>query len=75
MTPSSFINGSNHSAIRLANGDELYFSYRTLIALRKGEKCYVTSKRWSNTTTRHQSKMGVSGWEKIDQNDLEKLAQ
>lgn len=74
-SPTTIYNGSNHCAVRLSNGNEIYFSYRTCVAARIGNRSVRTGKRWSNTTTRHLSKMGVSGWEQVSQEELEKLAQ
>ena len=74
VKPTPFINGSNHYAIRLANGDEFYFSYKTLVAAKVNNRQVCTSKKWSVTTSKHLGKMGVGGWEQVTQEELEALA-
>jgi hypothetical protein len=74
VSPTPFINGSNHYAFRIGNGNEFYFSYKTLVAAKVNGRCVRTEKKWSNTTSKHLGMMGVSGWEKIPQDELEKLA-
>jgi hypothetical protein len=74
VSPTPFINGSNHYAIRIANGNEFYFSYKTLVAAKVDGRCVRTSKKWSVTTSKHLGKMGVGGWEQIPQDELEALA-
>ena len=74
VQPTPFINGSNHYAIRIANGNEFYFSYKTLVAAKVGNRCVRTSKKWSVTTSKHMGKMGVGGWEPVSQEELEALA-
>lgn len=74
VTPTVITTGSNYNAIRLGNGDEFYFSYKTLVAAKVGNRCVRTSKKWSVTTSKHLGKMGVGGWEQISQEELEALA-
>lgn len=74
VQPTPFINGSNHYAFRIANGNEFYFSYKTLVAAKVGNRCVRTAKKWSVTTSKHLGKMGVGGWEQIPQDELERLA-
>lgn len=71
-TPSIFINESNRVAMRNGVGQELYFSYKTLVALRDSNgSCYRTSKFWSRTTSKHLGQFGMGGAEKVDQKVLE----
>ena len=74
IRPTVFINAPNHHAIRIGNGDEFYFSYKTLVAARVGNRRVRTEKKWSKTTSKHMSQMGVDGWEQIPQDELEALA-
>ena len=74
VKPENFINGSNHHAVRLSNGNEFYWSYNTLVAAKVGNRCVRTSKKWSVTTSKHLGKMGVGGWEPVSQEELEALA-
>ena len=74
VSPTVFINAANQHAIRIGNGDEFYFSYKTLVAARVGNRCVRTAKKWSRTTGKHLTQMGVSGWEQIPQDELEALA-
>jgi hypothetical protein len=74
ISPTVFINASNQHAIRTGNGNEFYFSYKTLVAAKVGNRCVRTGKKWSRTTGKHLSQMGVSGWEQIPQDELEALA-
>lgn len=74
IKPETFINGSNHHAIRIGNGNEFYFSYKTLVAAKVGNRCVRTEKKFSVTTSKHLGQMGVGGWEQIPQDELEKLA-
>lgn len=74
VQPTVIVNGSNHHAIRIGNGNEFYFSYKTLVAAKVGNRCVRTEKKWSRTTSKHLSQMGVSGWEQIPQDALEALA-
>lgn len=37
------------------NTATMYFSYRTLIAVRNKKGAYMTEKRYSNTTARHKN--------------------
>ena len=48
--------GSNQTQINLANGDSVFFSYRTPVACLTENGYYRTSKKWSVTTTRHINK-------------------
>jgi hypothetical protein len=74
VSPTPFINGSNHYAFRIANGNEFYFSYKTLVAAKVNGRCVRTEKKWSRTTSKHLTQMGVGGWEQIPQDELEALA-
>ncbi len=74
VSPTPFINGANHYAFRIGNGNEFYFSYKTLVAARVGNRCVRTEKKWSRTTSKHLSQMGVGGWEQVSQEELEALA-
>ena len=48
--------GANRTQINLANGDSVFFSYRTPVACLTENGYYRTSKKWSVTTTRHINK-------------------
>lgn len=70
--PGIFINESNRVAMTNGSGQELYFSYKTLVALRDSDgKSYKTSKKWSRTTSKHITQMGMGCGEPIDQDVLE----
>lgn len=74
-TPTVIINESNRVAVRTAAGAELYYSYKTLVAVRTKEgKTFQTSKKWSRTTSKHLTQFGMGGAEKIEQDKLEALA-
>jgi len=45
--------GSNKTQITLDDGTKVLFSYHTPVATWKDGAFYRTSKKWSNTTTRH----------------------
>jgi len=71
-TPSIFINESNRIAMRNGSGQELYFSYKTLVALQDSDgRCYQTSKKWSRTTSKHINSFGMGDADKVDQKVLE----
>jgi hypothetical protein len=74
VQPVPFINGPNHYAFRIANGNEFYFSYKTLVAAKIGSRFVRTSKKWSCTTSKHLTIMGAGGWEQISQEELEALS-
>jgi hypothetical protein len=70
--PSIFINESNRIAMRNGSGQELYFSYKTLVALRDSDgRTYRTSYKWSRTTSKHIGQFGMSGAEQVEQAALE----
>lgn len=70
--PAIFINESNRVAMTNGSGQDLYFSYKTLVALRDSDgKSYKTSKKWSRTTSKHITQFGMGGSEPIDQDVLE----
>lgn len=70
--PSIFINQPNRVAMTNGSGQDLYFSYTTLVALRDSDgKSYKTSKKWSRTTSKHITQFGMGGSEPIDQDVLE----
>jgi hypothetical protein len=43
----------NKNQITLADGTQVLFSYQTPVACWRDGAFYKTSKKWSNTTTRH----------------------
>lgn len=45
--------GSNKTQITLEDGTKVLFSYHTPVAVWKDGAFYKTSKKWSNTTSRH----------------------
>jgi hypothetical protein len=51
-----------------------YFSYSTLVAVRKGNTLYITTRHYSNTTSRHIGKIKNLGGivEMVD--DIDKIA-
>jgi hypothetical protein len=70
--PAIFINESNRVAMTNGSGQDLYFSYKTLVALRDSDgKSYRTDKFWSRTTSKHLGQFGMGGAEKVDQKVLE----
>lgn len=56
---------------------ELFFSYTTLVAIRKftGNTCisYRTDVNYSNTIERHMKEANCKHWDKIPQETLEQL--
>lgn len=74
-TPSIFINESNRVAMTNGNGQKLFFSYKTLVALQDSDgRCYQTERKWSRTTSKHIGLFGMGGSTKIDQTVLERMA-
>ena len=74
-TPTVIINESNRVAVRTASGAELFYSYKTLVAVRtKDGRSYRTEKFWSRTTSKHLGQFGMGGAEQIPQDKLEALA-
>lgn len=70
--PSIFINESNRVAMRNGGGQELFFSYKTLVALRDSDgQTYKTSKKWSRTTGKHICQFGFKNAQPVDQAVLE----
>lgn len=70
--PGIFINESNRVAMTNGSGQDLYFSYKTLVALRDSDgKCYKTSKKWSVTTGKHISAFRMKDAQPVDQAVLE----
>ena len=55
-------------------GKELFFSYATLVAVSSAQGQFKTSTKFSTTTTKHMSKMGVGGFQELSQEELERLA-
>lgn len=47
------LNNSNNTTVIQRDGKELFFSYTTLVAGIKEGKIYVTSKKYSRTTSKH----------------------
>jgi len=73
--PTVIINESNRVAVRTPSGAELFYSYKTLVAVRTPEgRSFRTSKFWSRTTSKHLGQFGMGGAEQISQDELEKLA-
>ncbi len=74
-TPTVICNESNRVAVRTASGAELFYSYKTLVAVRTEEgRCFQTERKWSRTTSKHLTQFGMGGAEKIPQDKLEALA-
>jgi len=72
--PTVIVNESNRIAVRTPSGDELMYSYKTLVAVRLNDgRSYRTSKMWSRTTSKHIGQFGMGGAEQIPQDELEKL--
>lgn len=73
-TPTVFINESNRIAVRTANGTELFYSYKTLVAVRTPEgRSFRTDKFYSRTTSKHLGQFRMGGAEQISQDKLEAL--
>ena len=71
-TPSVILNLTNRLAVRNGSGQDLYFSYKTLVALRDSDgKCYKTNKMRSRTTSKHITQFGMLTAVKVDQAVLE----
>jgi len=45
--------GNNETEITTKEGVQLFFSYETLVAAASYKNVYVTSTKYSNTTTKH----------------------
>jgi len=55
--------GSNQTELVLNDGSRILFSYETPVAHYKAsEFLYKTSKKWSNTTTRHIKNWDIAIW-------------
>lgn len=68
--------GSNGAFFSVTlDNKELFFSYATLVAVNApGHGQFKTNERFSSTTSRHMTRMGVGGYTEIDQEELEQLA-
>ena len=70
--PAIFLNESNRLGMTNGSGQDLYFSYKTLVALRDSDgKCYKTEKKWSRTTSKHIGQFGMGNATPVDQAVLE----
>ncbi len=70
--PAIFLNESNRLGMTNGSGQDLFFSYKTLVALRDSDgKCYKTSTKWSRTTGKHICQFGMKNAEAVDQKVLE----
>ena len=65
--------GSNMTLLTIDDGSEYFFSYETCVAgFTPGDGYWRTSKKWSQTTSRHINKYldGVTAT-MVDQDDIE----
>ena len=69
-----------NKTVLFVKGNELFFSYQTLVGVQDGSKLMITNHSWSNTTSKHINQW-LSEWDykktdkevlKIDQEELEK---
>ena len=65
--------GSNQTELYLGNGTVILFSYNTPVAARTSNGFIRTSKKWSNTTSRHINNWGGSGGKEVEQSVLDSL--
>jgi hypothetical protein len=64
----------NHNEVCIG-GAQLVFSYKTLVAFCDGDgKRYQSAKKFSATTSKHISASGYKDAVKVDQDELEKMA-
>ena len=64
---------SNCHSVNNGFGVYILFSYNVPVAIRIHGREYKTSKRWSNTTSKHVTAWCVSDAMPVDQNTLERL--
>ena len=66
--------GTNETELTTKEGNRLFFSYETLVAVRTQSTVYVTDEKYSNTTTQHINKwVGNLNFENVSQNQLEEV--
>ena len=68
---------SNMNLIRLNNGTQVLFSYRTPVAAHvPGEGFFRTNQNWSRTTSKHINKWlrGAIGVASVDQSVIDNIA-
>ena len=71
-TPSILSNDSNRISMQNGSGQTLFFSYRTLVALRDSDgTSYKTAKFWSRTTSKHLGQFLMGNAQPVDQKVLE----
>ena len=66
--------GNNETELTTKEGNELFFSYETLVAVRTRSSVYVTEEKYSNATTKHIKKwVGSLNYEIVSQNQLNEI--
>ena len=66
--------GTNQTELTTKEGNQLFFSYETLVAVRTESTVYVTEEKYSNTTTKHINKWIENlNFENVSQNQLEEV--
>ena len=66
--------GTNQTELTTKEGNQLFFSYETLVAVRTESTVYVTEVKYSNTTTKHIIKWKENlNFENVSQNQLEEV--
>lgn len=69
--------GSNQNLIRLNNGTQVLFSYKTPVAaFVPGQGYFRTSQNWSRTTSKHINRWlsGAIGVASVDQSFIDEIA-
>jgi len=65
--------GTNQTEIRI-DGKQMFFSYEQLVAVRNNDKCYVTSTKYSPSTTKHINKWIENlGWHNVGELPQEEI--
>lgn len=52
----------------------LYFSYATLIGVNAPSGGYRDEASYSRTTAKHMGQLGIGGWQKVPNSELERIA-
>jgi hypothetical protein len=74
MIPEIKLEGTNMTMVITTTGF-YYFSYETCVAYKSLGGVGIRRERsYSNTTTKHLSKFGAKGWEKVNDAEFERIA-
>jgi len=59
----------NFNEVRI-NGFRFFFSYKTLVAVKKGNKLLISENQWGNTTGRHLNEIDPDKKKRIPHNEF-----